>query len=256
MSKTVLITGATGGLGQAMIQSFCDTATHLILTGRNNQELERIAEEYASSYASIEHVSIDFSDLHQTDTFIKSLANKSIDVAILNAGYAVYKTAEHFSTQEVQDMMAVNLSSTILVSNSLLKNMYDRKTGHIIFIASQAGKMTTPKSTIYSATKSGLIGYANGLRLEAKKYGVYVTTVNPGPIATNFFKRADSTGSYVKAVGKYMLFPEDVANQIFRATKKPVREINLPKMMHIGSKLYTLFPRLGDMLTENLFNKK
>lgn len=256
MSKTVLITGATGGLGQAMVESFCDMSSHLILTGRNSQELERITEKYTPYYASIECKTVDFSDSMQTNLFLQEIADKHIDIAILNAGYAIYQTAEHFTVQEVQDMMAVNLVSTILLSNALLKNMYENRTGHIIFIASQAGKITTPKSTIYSATKAGIIGYANGLRLEAKKYGVHITTVNPGPIATNFFKRADSTGTYVKAVGKYMLFPEDVAKKVFNATKKPVREINLPKMMHIGSKLYVLFPRFGDFLTGNLFNKK
>lgn len=256
MSKTVLITGATGGLGQALIHAFCDVSTHLILTGRNTAELERISQEYASSYASIEHISVDFSASEQTDMFIKTIDTRHIDIAILNAGYAIYKTAEMFTPQEVQNMTSVNLTSTIVLSNSLLKNMYTQKSGQIIFIASQAGKMTTPKSTIYSATKAGLIGYANGVRLEAQNHGVHITTVNPGPIATDFFKRADSTGSYVKTVGKYMLFPEDVAKRIYRATHKPVREINLPKLMHVGSKLYVLFPKMGDFLTGNLFDKK
>ncbi len=78
--------------------------------------------------------------------------------------------------------------------------MAERRQGHIINIASMAGKMATAKSTIYSATKFAVLGFSNALRLELKPLGVAVTTVNPGPVATDFFDKADPSGSYLEKV--------------------------------------------------------
>ena len=85
--------------------------------------------------------------------------------------------------------------------------MAERRQGHIINIASMAGKMATAKSTVYSATKFAVLGFSNALRLELKPLGVAVTTVNPGPIETNFFDKADPSGSYLEKVGQIVLEP-------------------------------------------------
>ena len=75
--------------------------------------------------------------------------------------------------------------------------MIEAGQGHIINVASMVGKMATAKSTVYSATKFAVLGFSNALRLELKPLGVAVTTVNPGPIQTEFFDKADPTGTYL-----------------------------------------------------------
>jgi short-subunit dehydrogenase len=134
--------------------------------------------------------------------------------------------------------------------------MRARKSGHIINIASQAGKIATPKSSVYSATKHAVLGYTNSLRMELADSNVYVTAVNPGPIATNFFNIADEKGTYVKNVKKFMLQPEYVAKKVVDAMLTRTREINLPRWMNMGSVIFTLFPRLFERLGKKAFNQK
>ena len=88
--------------------------------------------------------------------------------------------------------------------------------GHIINIASMAGKIATANSSVYAATKFAVIGFSDALRLELADKGVYVTTVNPGPIETSFFDQADPSGAYLESVKKFVLSPKYVAKKIIR----------------------------------------
>ena len=128
--------------------------------------------------------------------------------------------------------------------------------GHIVNIVSMAGLIASSKSSLYSATKFAAIGFSNALRLELLPFGVYVTTVNPGPIKTSFFDQADPDGSYVKAVDKYILEPDFVAGKIVSSFGKKKREMNLPGILNLAHKLYTLFPRIADKMAVNMFNYK
>ena len=119
-----------------------------------------------------------------------------------------------------------------------------------------AGLIASSKSSLYSATKFAAIGFSNALRLELLPFGIYVTTVNPGPIKTAFFDQADPSGAYVKAVDKYMLEPDFVARKIVSSFGKKKREINLPVLLNVAHKLYTLFPRVADYMASKMFNYK
>jgi len=116
--------------------------------------------------------------------------------------------------------------------------------------------IASAKSSLYSATKFAGIGFSNALRLELMPYNVYVTTVNPGPIKTAFFDKADPDGSYVKAVDKYILEADTVAKQIVNNFGKKKRELIMPFTLKAAHKLYTLFPNLGDKLASKMFNYK
>jgi short-subunit dehydrogenase len=85
---------------------------------------------------------------------------------------------------------------------------------------------------------------------------VFVTAVNPGPIATNFFEIADEKGTYVKNVQRYMLQPEYVARKVVDAMLTPTREINLPRWMNMGSIVFALFPRMFERIGKRAFDKK
>ena len=126
--------------------------------------------------------------------------------------------------------------------------MKESRKGHIINIVSMAGLIATSKSSLYSATKFAAIGFSNALRLELIPYGVYVTTVNPGPIRTGFFDQADPDGSYLKSVDRFLLEPDAVARKIVKIIGKNKRELNLPVLLNLAHKFYTLFPKLADKL--------
>ncbi|TWJ81585.1 hypothetical protein CHCC4186_4461 [Bacillus paralicheniformis] len=101
-----------------------------------------------------------------------------------------------------------------------------------------------------------MLGYSNSLRMELAETGVNVTTVNPGPIQTDFFKTADKRGDYVKSVERWMLDPDQVAKKVVSAMMTNKREINLPGWMNGVSKLYQLFPALVERAGRSAFYKK
>ena len=148
-------------------------------------------------------------------------------------------------------------SVSIQLIHALAPLMVARGHGHIINIISQAGKIATPKTAAYAASKHALLGYTNALRLELMGSGVIITSVNPGPMQTAFFDHADPDGHYQKALGSFWLTdPEALAASICAAFHRPVREINRPRLMEAAARLYPLAPRLGDWLTRRFFSRK
>ncbi len=115
-----------------------------------------------------------------------------------NAGYGIFAEAEKVEFVDVEGMFAVNVVGLIACTQEVIPFMCKRGSGHIINVASQAGKLATPKSSIYSSTKHAVLGYTNSLRMEMAQRGVFVTAVNPGPIRTEFFQIADPGGSYLQ----------------------------------------------------------
>jgi len=153
-------------------------------------------------------------------------------------------------------MFSVNVIGLIACTSMVLPAMRQQQSGHIINIASQAGKIATPKSSVYSATKHAVLGYTNSLRMELSDFNITVTAVNPGPIDTNFFTIADENGTYVKSVKRYMLKPDYVAKKVVDSMLTSTREINLPQWMNLGSIMFALFPRLFEKVGKRALNKK
>ena len=141
-------------------------------------------------------------------------------------------------------------------SRLMAEKMVEQGHGHIINIASMAGKIATANSSVYAATKFAVIGFSDALRLELADKGVYVTTVNPGPIETSFFDQADPSGAYLESVKKFVLSPKYVAKKIVRILGKNKREVNLPRLLAVAHKGYTLFPKIADYLARTSFNYK
>src|SRR5690606_37871009 len=102
--------------------------------------------------------------------------------------------------------------------------------------------------TAYTATKHAVLGFTNSLRMELREKGIFVSSVNPGPIDTPFFSLADPSGGYVKNIGWFMMKPEYVVKQIIRVMEKKRAELDMPRTAAVGIKLYQLMPRTADRL--------
>lgn len=247
--RTILITGASGGLAQAMVPLLKDD--FLILLGRNR---EKIMELYTYHEKKAVY-DVDIRDEAALTAFLDELDGQhgQIDILVNNAGYAVYDDFENFSSQQVQDMFDINTFSLMTLCRLVGKRMKARRSGHIINIVSMSGLIASAKSSVYSATKFAAIGFSNTIRLELAKYGVAVTTVNPGPIATGFFDQADPDGSYQESVKAFLLQPDYVAKKIVAAMGTKKRDVNLPWTLAAAHKLYTLFPQIADYLAGTIF---
>jgi uncharacterized protein len=258
--KNVVITGASSGIGEKIAKEAAACGANVVLLARSRDKLEKISTDITSKTTSscCYTYTLDVSDLEAVQqTFENIFATVgTVDVLVNNAGFGIFDTVLDASLEDMKTMFEVNVFGLIACTKMVLPKMVEQNAGHIINIASQAGKIATPKSSIYSATKHAVLGFTNSLRLELAGTNVYVTAVNPGPIRTNFFNVADKSGSYVKNVEKYMLDPEDVAKQIVGLMFTRKRELNLPRWMNAGSVLYQLFPTAVEKIAGNAFYKK
>ncbi|MHC8522459.1 SDR family NAD(P)-dependent oxidoreductase [Rossellomorea sp. H39__3] len=257
--KTIIITGASGGIGERMAIKAAESGANLALIARRAPLIDGLATKLRDQYG-VKVVGYPL-DVRNHEAVGKAFGEIKaefghIHVLINNAGFGIFKEAHEVSFEEVKGMIDVNVLGLMACTGEVLPIMKEQGYGHIVNIASQAGKFASPKSSAYSASKHAVLGFTNGLRMEAKRYGVLVTAVNPGPIATDFFTIADESGTYVKNVEKLTLNPDDVADKVIHALFTSRREINLPRWMNAGSLFYQLFPGLIETVGNRFFFKK
>lgn len=246
--KSVFITGATSGIGRLITEVLIRDGYHVYATGRNQSVLMTLQQQGAKVIQA---------DLQKTEDIVKVCKQlPPIDVAIINAGVGVFQNAVDLMDEEIEAMIDLNIKAPILLTQRLAKNMIQQKSGHFIFIGSQAGKVATKKASVYAASKHAITGFTNGLRMELAPYNINVSTIYPGPIDTPFLDKADATNSYRQTMKRFLLKPEKVANEVVYTIEKPVREVNLPRIMSITSKLYAIAPSLVEKLGSGFFNKK
>ncbi|MGE8204431.1 SDR family NAD(P)-dependent oxidoreductase [Heyndrickxia sp. NPDC080065] len=258
-NKTVVITGASGGLGEQIAYACAENKASVILLARNVEKLKVMKADIEKKHSVRCGIQfLDVSKHEQIPAVFQKIREEfgTIDVLVNNAGYGVFEEAHDATITDIKGMFDVNVVGLMACTKEVLPFMRDKKSGHIINIASQAGKMATPKSSVYAATKHAVIGYSNSVRMELVPYHVFLTTVNPGPIATNFFEMADKSGTYVKSIEKFMLNPEKLARKIVECMFTKRREINAPYWMNAGSTIYSLFPRMVERIGRKAFYKK
>lgn len=257
--KNIVITGASGGIGAEIARISAARGANLVLLARSMDKLQQLQKELEQHYSvKVAVYQLDVSDTEQINTVFRGIFQTigQVDILVNNAGFGIFREAHEADLNEIKAMFNVNVIGLMACTGMVLPQMRERRSGHIINIASQAGKIATPKSSIYSATKHAVLGYTNALRMEVSDYNVRVTSVNPGPIATNFFNIADEKGTYVKNVQRFMLQPQYVAAKVVDAMFTKTREINLPRWMNLGSVFYTLFPKTFERLGKRAFNQK
>ena len=257
--KNVIITGASSGVGLAIAEKCAENGANLVLLARRLDVLKKVQDDLQTRYStSVKVYKLDVSDTDEIKTVFEQIIEEinHIDILVNNAGYGIFRSAHETSIEEIKRMFQVNVLGLISCTNMVLPLMLKQRQGHIINIASQAGKIATPKSSVYAATKHAVLGFTNGLRMEVSNQNINVTAVNPGPIETNFFSIADETGSYVKSVKRFIITPEYVASKIVNAMLTRTREINLPRWMGVGNVLYSLCPHLFEVMGKPFLNKK
>ena len=224
-NKTVLITGATSGIGRATAYELAKHEYCLILCGRRQGRLDAIKKEL-SSQTNVHTLNFDVRDKDAVHTAIHSLpeAFKNIDILINNAGNAHgLDPIETGSLDDWDAMMDINVKGLLYVSKAVIPQMTERKSGHIINIGSSAGKEVYPKGNVYCGSKHAVLAITEGMRLDLNPYGIKVAAINPGLVETEFSavrfkgdKKADNVYKGYKA-----LQPEDVAEVIYFAISRP-----------------------------------
>lgn len=253
--KIVLISGASSGIGAMTAALLARRGAIPVLTGRNRERLAKTAESIGGGCS---YYVMDVTDMKQIEAVVSDVIRKygRIDVLLNNAGYGQFEKFDEMPIESFESMMDTNYLGIVRCTKAVLPYMRKQGSGHIVNIASMAGKIGSAKSTSYTATKHAVLGFTNSLRMELRSDGIAVSAINPGPIDTDFFAIADPTGSYLKNVSWFMMKPAYVAKKIVRVIERRKAELDLPHAASVGIKLYGLFPRVADRLFGGLFNRK
>lgn len=246
--KTILVTGATSGVGRIIAELCLKKGYEVYATGRNEVALHALSELGAKTIRA---------DLSKKEDIKRiSDALPELDVAIINAGVGKFESAFDLTDEEIDMMLDVNVRAPIYLARNLARKMIEKRSGHFIFMGSQAGKVATKKASVYAASKHAITGFANGLRMELAPYDVKVSVVYPGPMDTSFLDKAASSSDYRNSVKGVLLHPEKVAKEVIQLIEQPAREVNLPRIMNITSKLYAVAPSIVEAVGRRFFTKK
>ncbi|AOF48774.1 SDR family oxidoreductase [Tetragenococcus halophilus] len=258
-NKVILVTGASSGLGEQICYEAAKRGAIIIVCARRIQLIGQVKEKCKQlSQNEAYAFQLDVSDPDSIERMYERVKQEvgAVDCLVNDAGFGHFDNFVSFEQEKIREMFEVNVLGLMLLTQRVASDMLESKRGHIINIASMAGKMATPKSSIYSATKFAVLGFSNALRLELKPFGIAVTTVNPGPIRTEFFDKADPSGNYLENVDAFVIKPNKLAHKIVKQISRPKREINQPAIMEFAARAYQLFPKVGDFLAAGIFNQK
>jgi uncharacterized protein len=232
----VLLTGATGGIGSAIARAFATRGASLVLSGRRSDVLEPLANEVGGQAVVC--------DLSRREELARLLgAAGQVDVLIANAALPAAGVLTDLEQEHIDRLLEVNLRAPIALARALAPAMIARRSGHLVFISSLAGKVASPASSIYSATKFGLRGFSLGIREDVRPYGVGVSVVLPGFIRdAGMF--ADADVDLPRGVGTRS--PEDVAAAVIRAIERNRAEVEVaPVGLRLGAAFGAVAPRVA-----------
>jgi uncharacterized protein len=241
--STTLLTGASGGIGQAIARALAGRGAKLILTGRRADVLEPLAAEVGGRALAI--------DLAERAEVARLLGEAGdVDILVANAALPASGRLEDFSVPEVDRALDVNLRAPIVLAHELAPRMAARGSGHLVFISSLAGKAATPGTALYNASKYGLRGFAAALRADLRDSGVGVTTVFPGFIRdAGMF--ADAEVKLPPGVGTRT--PEEVADAVVSGIERNRGEIDVaPLPLRVSTIFANLAPELAGRVARRI----
>jgi short-subunit dehydrogenase len=219
-SRTALLTGATGGLGRAIAAALAARGASIALSARNAEALETLAAGLPGEGHRV--LPADLAEPGAAEKL--AAAAGDVDVLVANAGLPGAGLLADFSEEEVRRGLRVNLEAPMLMARALYPSMVERGSGHLVFVASLAGKAANPRTCIYNATKFGLRGFALSLRTDLAAAGVGVSLVSPGFVReAGMF--ADSGAKAPPGIGTAT--PGQVGDAVVRAIERDKVEITV-----------------------------
>lgn len=243
VSGNVLVTGATGGLGQAIARAFAARGASLVLTGRRQDELDTLARELGARA-----IRCDLGDRPDLERLVQEAGE--IDVLMANAALPGTGDLTDLAQSQIDAMLEVNLRAPIALARALLPDMIRRDRGHLVFMSSLAGKAATRLSSLYSAAKFGLRGFALSLNQDLRDTNIGVSVVLPGFISeAGLF--ADANVRLPRGVSTRT--PAEVAAAVLDAIEHDRMEVSVaPMSLRLTSNFATIAPSAAAQLSRLL----
>ena len=239
----MLITGASGGIGQAIARAVAGRGASVVLSARRVDVLEPLAAELGGRAIAC--------DLSRRDEVARLLDEAgTVEILIANAALPASGLLTDLTQDEVDRMLEVNLRAPMALAHRLAPEMIARGHGHMVFVSSLSGKVASASSSVYSATKFGLRGFALGLRTDLAPHGVGVSTVLPGFIRdAGMFAEANVT--LPRGVGTRT--PEQVAAAVLKAIESDRAEVDVaPLGLRLGATFAGVAPQVAAKVSKRL----
>jgi short-subunit dehydrogenase len=232
----VLLTGASGGIGRAIAHALAARGAHVLLSGRREDVLDEIRGELGAGTG--ECLPADLTGMEGAAALAEAAG--AVDVLVANAALPASGALDGFAPAEIDRALYVNLGAPIQLTRALLPGMLERGRGHVVLVSSLSGKAASVGSSLYSATKFGLRGFAAGLRQDVETRGVGVTVVYPGFVSdAGMF--ADSGVRLPRFVGTRT--PQQVAAAVVRGIEQNRGEVDVaPLGLRAGAVAASLAP--------------
>lgn len=247
--KVVLITGASRGLGVDMAHAFAAQKAKIALAARSADELEKVRSDVEAAGAQAVAIPADLGDLPSLPALVARAeqALGPVDVLVNNAGLEHVLHFETESLDKIDQIVRVNITGLISLTRIVLPGMIERKTGHILNVASVAGLVPVPYNAVYSATKHAVVGFSRSLRLEIKDHGVGVSVVSPGFVDGGMFLEWGRAAP--KMAGA--VTPKQVAEAVVDAVLRNRGEIVVTKgLARLGGVMQAVAPGLSGTTME------
>jgi short-subunit dehydrogenase len=259
-TRTLLVTGASSGIGEATARLFARQGWNVVLGARRLDRLQAIAAEIDPSGEKALAVAADVSAYSAVENLVGAAIERfgSIDLLFNNAGFGRLGWLESLRPQEdITAQIQTNLLGMIYACRAALPHLIARRSGHIVNMASMAGLIATPTYTVYAASKFAIRGFSQALRREVGVYNIHVSVIFPGGVKTEFGERAGirrKTG--LRTPGFLRLEAEDIARAVYGLARRPRRELVLPVWMHLAGWANLFFPGIVDWTIERSFVRK
>ena len=256
--KTVVITGASGGIGSATARAFARRGAKLVLSARNVEPLNNLAEKVKAVGGEAFVVPADVTKAED----MNELAEKAIalsgglEVMMLNAGMGILGEVHHINLAQWRHQMEVNFWGVLHGFYAALPHFLKQGHGQFIIVSSLAGKIAMPLNATYCASKFALTGFADSVRSELKKKNIGMIAVYPGFVATPFHSRIVSPDYDVPPkLGHFMAdTPEKVGEAIARASEKRKGEIVFTLSGKFGSRFLPLSYTIAELFRKGMLN--
>ena len=237
--KKIIVTGASGGIGNAIIKKLSEVGANILASGTKIEKLE----ELKKNFKNIKILRCDMSESSKIEEFIENATNElggSLDCIINNAGIAQDNLAIRMSLEEWQKVINVNLTSTFLMSKFAIKKMLKNKSGKIVNITSVVGHTGNLGQVNYTASKAGIIAMSKSLAIEYAKKNININCISPGFIKTAMtdkiedkFKEAIISKIPSSRLGE----PDDIANAVLFLSSNQSNYIN-GETLHVNGGMY------------------
>lgn len=222
LNKTVILTGATRGLGRAIAATLSAQGAHLITVARDREALQVQATALQGAHGNSVHpIACDLADRAKVDQLCDGLQNAGeIDILINNAGFGLYKPFTTYSAAEHDALLDVNLRAPVQICGAVVPGMIERGAGHILNVGSDVGLRPIGNLATYAATKYAMRGFSHSLSQEVRPHGVRVTYLAPGVIDTGF-----NNGVEGSVDGNGALEPQDLASLVLQVLTQPGHQL-------------------------------